>query len=464
MAIGSININRFQGATQRYLQNTQQQNMNMFSITGNNFQASNTGRNSLNANSSFTIPETDFSSAYAVNQQPSGSDLFQRGNYLNIRQDQRFLRNPAPIESRNINEAQNFQRPLSMSFTGSTKFRPSFDNKLPAQAPLIPTREDFQNRIKHFEIKETDFNTLKNGPDFLIPRNGPLGFKVLTDGAGTITGIETDTSRFGNQFDVARNNEGLLANRYDITQGAQFTANPIAAREISGREPNNLNQILNPKGPVNPQDFVLKELANNQNFNALQLNPEIFNANLNPTQNNPFGQDASNPFAQRLAQLQPQDQGIAVFGSSSEIDANIARQIATSQAKLNLNLGEDFARNLNGLQNAALQQGLVYSPAKQAADMSGMIPMVATLPAPSKGSGDTPSLVNLASDLGTNFMSDSLEKKGSGGSYMSFRNGGGESGSQGENPQQHGQNQQGFSGDGSGQQQQRQQRRFSYNA
>ncbi len=455
MAIGGINLNRFNGMTRRYLEQPQP-NLQFFSVSGNRTQATN---GSLNANSSFTIPATEFTPAYDVNKPPTRP--IDYGHYLAIRPDTRFLRNPSPIESRPVSEAENFNRPLNIGYApaSSNGFRPHITTgQVPAVAPEVPAA--YQERIQYFSISDANFDTLRNQPEFRIPQNG-MGFKVFTDGAGNIDRIETSPSAQGRlpRFGATADNFGL-SNRFDITNGATFTVNPVPAREIAGRDGINPNQ---PANRLDIQDFLTRQLQELQGQEKLQ---GLFGRQqtVNPLENaNPFAFNLqTNPVLDRLKALQPQETGIAVAGADSEVDLTTARQIAANKAKFDVNVSDSFARNLKGLQNAAIQQGHLYSPAKHAAELTGSIPMAPSLPAPSKPATESIGFAGLSRDAGMGLNPDTMEKKGSGG-YIPFRMGG-----DGAGQQQPGGDFFGFGGGQSQQQQQHQQqqqrRPLFYNA
>ena len=382
--------------------------------------------NKIGINSSFKLPKTDFTPSYGVNATPD-TDRTNDTNYFT-------LNNNGSLGSKAINSAPTNTTPFNLDLgnvtggvkKGSTNINP----------PGSPDR--FEEYIKFLSISEYKLADLMAQPEFRLPGIG-LGLKVTTDGAGNVDNVSIDPSMRG-----VRKNAGPFDPTFALTNLAEINQRAILNAPGANLAIDNATRNLRDNPAVNNQPnrigvdvpllfSGLKDTEGLFKLNGPQFEPGRFGLGADRV-----GGEGRNVFLDRLAALQPPEQGVAVTGADAEITPDFAKKIATAQAKLDVSLSPEFQQNLSKLAHYAFTHNDVYQATRVA---DGTIPMAPSLPMPAKGAAETGQM-SLGSGLDmTNGMFDSVDKKGSGG-YMPFNMGSGSFGGGDSNPFSSGQQQQ----------------------
>ncbi len=374
-------------------------------------QVRNTG--GINAYSSFYLRGTNFTPAYGVNTTPQTSRTSDQ-TYFTINSNQ-------TLTSQNVSSASVFSKNIGFdgSVLGGLRQTP-----VPVVAPAIP--DLYREMAALLSISDLKMADLMAQPSFRLPTIG-MGLKVTTDGMGGVDTIEISPSSRGINPDVPVIGKDFgRPNRAEITTGATFRADPPVglagasrANSTPAAKPTQ-NLLNNAKVPqFNPNDF---------NINSLNRNAGIFNLDRLDALKQFPEIDLDNAILQRLAQLQPQEQGLPVFGFDATINAQQARQIAVNQAGLDIVPGNRFRDNIASL--ASARPGESYGAAFRPQMMDGRIPMAPSLPNTGAGGAQTGSAFGDVPNfsLGAS-VADAMSRKGSGG-YIPFNmsSGGGQGG------------------------------------
>ncbi len=302
-------------------------------------------RGTLNANSSFYTRATRYTPSYPVNIPSSSTPT---NTFFNIDGKRIVATQPASAD-------QLFNTPLNIDGTASGKLRTA---TVPSQAPTIPSL--YQNAVDLLSISDLKFSDLVNQPDFRIPGIG-MGLKVTTDGMGGIDKVELSPGSRGNLPGVsAIAKDFVLPNRTDITTGATFFRSGLPFN-VKGATAANAIKPLQKLNPAALQANLLSQL----NPNTLNRNAGIFKQDqleklaLSALEDKNFDFDKVN--LEKLFQLQSQDNGIAVAGYDSALDAEQSRQLAASQSGLDVNTSPEFRQNMAELVSAARQPSENYA-------------------------------------------------------------------------------------------------------
>lgn len=363
----------------------------------------------LNANSSFTLPGTEFSPAYGVNVPPQSTPL--QNTFYQVNRNGQLVERP-------ISEARSFNRSLAVD-----PFASGYLNAAPVPAVAPKSPDLYQDILALYSVTDLKFSELMTpNNQFRIPQLG-IGLQVTTNAAGEVDKIELRPSMqkaipgFGSKDDPGY----ALLNTAEITHRAtlrsQATVTPIvpgSGDTVQGTpRPDAAQNLQNPFAQLR-----LERTSNIFNLEPAQGPRELFNTQ--PLRE----QAATNPVLERLLQLQPQDNGAAVSGADAVIDAEQARQLAATNARFDVTTSERFKANLVSLVNGAKEaQGNNALQFAQARD--GQIQLVPTLPNTSRSNvelGNTSAGAD-SFQAGAN-VADALDKKSSGG-YMPFHAGSG---------------------------------------
>lgn len=358
------------------------------------------GSGSINANSSFYIPATQFTPIYGVNV-PTQSNRVNNAAYS--------LGTNQPIQR--ADGGAPFDQPIGFdaAVLGSLKKTP-----VPSVAPVIPNL--YEQAAKLLSVSDLKMSELLSQPSFNISNIGPgtgLGLNVKTDGSGGIDSVSLRLSSFALNPDPSALDPGFGGlKRAEITAGAvhKTTIDPGLGNVVPTHSPNR---------PL--PNTVANNAAVNPFFNESQgLFGVQQNARVQPADLGQFDFD-ENSILQRLNQLQAPEIGLPVSGFDSGLSVEEARQIAVNQARLDVTPSQEFKQAMAGLVNAASRQATDnYANAFKQANLDGKIPMAPSLPGGSQGVGH--SGAGMGQDgFGLNSgLADANDKRGSGG-YIPFQ-------------------------------------------
>jgi hypothetical protein len=362
-------------------------------------------RNVLNANSAFYTRATEFTPVYAVNIPPT-TDVSQNTNYLRLGPNQNLTQQP-------ISQAQTFSTNLGMDANALGGLKQA---DIPAVAPGIPNL--YKDIVSLYAITDAQFSDLMAQPDFRIPTIG-MGVQIITDGMGNAVKEVINPGSYGAMPTVPVTSDLFAGpNRAEITTGATFKADPgVGLGSDSSSDTPVSKPDIPPTNPfsTNPSDAV--------NLTTLGKSAGIFSTDqlsltdrLQSLDAGAVNGTAANPLLQRLAQLHPPDSGLSVVGANAQLNAEQARQLAATQAGLDVNVGEGFKQNAVQLASAARPQesyAATYRALGLDRVMDGRIPMAPSMPG--AASGDNASLSgNAGFAMGAEVM-DAKSKRSSGG-------------------------------------------------
>lgn len=361
---------------------------------------------SLGGATPFNLTQTQFNAPYAVNIPPNVMRDFTN-TYLSFN-------TKGKVEQRATSSIQDFDKPLWLgSGLGSVQQAP-----VPTVAPVIPNI--YQDMVDLLSITEANFTDLMAQPTFNIPTIG-MGIKVTTDGMGGVARIEVNPNSRQSNLRVGETNPAFpLPNRSEITTGAMAKGDPgvgLGGTRPAGSPAQTGNRPL-PPGALEPALGNSPDL----NLNNLGRNAGIFNLDrLGGPQGPQGGLQVQNPVQQRLLQLQPPAQGLALSGAGAAVAADQARQIATVQARLEVNTSNRFKENIADLASGS-KSAESYASSFKPQSMDGRIPMAAGLPNASTNAGGGGNLGTGAESSFTmgGSVSDAMSRRGSGG-YIPFQ-------------------------------------------
>ncbi|MDX2085536.1 MAG: hypothetical protein SFZ03_09125 [Candidatus Melainabacteria bacterium] len=392
-----------------------------------------------NGQTQYRTAATEFTPSFPVNIPPQNpTAVSDNSQYLGLGS------NYYQLERQPLANAETFNRPLAFNFNSSATLQAG---SVPATAPDNPDR--YQQRLDSLEISAENMADLLAQPSFRIPSIG-LGLEVTTDGLGNVDNVRIKQS-FRAQQEANFSANGLygLPNPGEISSGAFYAGNRISESEKAFSPSLGNNPATRPPliPPVNA-DFLLNQsnAINGGKLNPFQLIAQLQgpNALLLAERNAQLEQYpgmGSNPVLDRLLQLQPRTEGLAVSGFESEINADTARQLAAQRANLDLEVDQRYDQNLRGLNDfAARQQTQAHSHLQLAYAMDGRMPMAAVYPVPPQTAQEK-GLMGAVQDLRqslTSEFADASQKRGSGGllpfSLSTGAGGGGGEPSSGGNP------------------------------
>lgn len=351
-------------------------------------------KNTIAANS-FYLPATQFTPAYGVN---IGATNRYENDSFSLRSDNTIARSVSSSSSSAYSQSLSFDATV----LGGLK-----KTSIPSIAPALPNI--YKQAAELLSISDLKMSELMSQPSFTIPNIG-MGLKVTTDGAGGIESVAISPSSRALNPDMSVFNPMFAgANRAEITQGMMHSVTPIYAGPAT-------KPVVSPK-KVNPQQLV------QQNLNNLAQVPGVSQLErLAGLLKQPFGGDelSLNSLFGGLNQFQPNN-GLPVAGFDSMIRGDDARQIAVSQAKLDVVPTEQFKENVARLVSGAVRQPESYAKAMSPqVNMDGRMPVAPSMPMASQQLGQSNAgLANNGFNLGGG-MTDATDKKGSGG-YIPFQ-------------------------------------------
>lgn len=369
----------------------------------------------LNGNSSFYTQATAFTPAYGVNV-PASAAPVQTSYALG---SNGAIRRSTPSGSSNA-LASNDSWALDASAIGGIKRAP-----VPPVAPVIPNL--YRQAAELLSISDLKFAELMQQDAFRIPGVG-LGLKVTTDGMGGVDSVRLSPSSRAALPAVSPFHAAFAGpNRSDITTGVTFKASPHtegmqstrpplpgstptggAPQSAAGMAASAASGALSGNGPLD------RAASLNNLFAAARLGA------LDPRTSGLNGllpQDM-NPVLQRLYQMQPPDNGLAVSGYDAALSAEQARQMAATQARMDVMPSRQFRQDVAGLVSAAVRQEGSYAAAMRPPDLDGRMPMAPSLPHAGGGGGQG-GLAGGGLDM-NNFSPDAFNKRGKGG-YIPFQ-------------------------------------------
>lgn len=356
----------------------------------------------LNQSTSFYLGFSDLKRlyptlpSYPVNAAPTvdrtGDDF-----YFTVNSDGTFTQKP-------VSSATDPGKPLSFSFTGSSGSIST--TTTPTVAPDSPM--NWSEYLNTLQYSDNQFSTLvagAAGTTFEIPGVG-LGLLATTDGMGHVSNVQIDMSYQG----LTRWGMDVLSPLYNMLDRESI----LLRASMSG-----------PAASV-AQDNNMRvgKAADSNNPGITSLIPaSVSPAGLGLASTGLAGIN-TNPVLNRLAALQPRDLGLLVSGFNSQLDLQGNRNLASSQAGLDVFPSLAFKQNLQQLTQSLvtsqpktepktpLAQELFNITQQQfARQMDGKVPLVAVLP----GNNPLPSATTAAAaDIRpTMGVEDALSKKSS---------------------------------------------------
>jgi len=406
VSIGAINLSRFQDPrTLDYLRGNGF-NLPLYSISGNRTDSS---QGTLTANSSFTLPENRFTSAYGVNV--NANRTLESTPYYGTQLNDHGQR----VTTVSVDNLTEFTTPIQLAGRGKLE-----QTTIPSTTPSSP--EKYRDQLQYYEISDLNFDILRALPDFPIPRNGQ-GFRVYTNPDGSINRIETDLSNQSRQQTFgATSDRFILFDESKISRGAAFKLTAIET----------LNQLDRPAAPnplnvaksVNPNTAT--PVVTNPKLDVSLFGADRLNANLALTPNDTLNNPLSAALFQRLQQLQPLDAGLVFTGPEApSFQPETIQALAANRANVGVSFSQSGDETLQTIQKNSQQLGDVYTHTQKGmAELSARMPMVAVLPSTSRSGNDGGlfgTLNNLGNAMG-GMVDDATSKKSSGG-YIPFRMG-----------------------------------------
>ena len=368
-------------------------------------------RGGVNGNSSFYLRETKFTPAYGVNIPANASDI-DTTTYYTLNGNQKVV-------SRPISEAADYYTGL-LQYDG-TAIGKLKQGTIPAVAPSIPNL--YKAAVELLTVSDLKFSDLMAQSDFLIPGVG-MGLKVTTDGLGGVDKIELSPSSRGKLPTVsAIGDDFTLSNRVDITTGATFSRSEPSVN-IGGASTETSAAPAKAVNSINPQANAIPAF----NVNTLERNAGIFRQDtleqlaLQALADPNSDLERLSPLLERLYQPQPNEQGLAVAGYDSVLNAEQSRQLAANQARLSVNPSDQFRKSVAELVSVARQPQESYASAynpRMDQLQNGKInvtPWQASASASQSGMGQSS---GNAFEMGS-AVADAMSRKGRG-SYIPFQ-------------------------------------------
>ena len=333
----------------------------------------------------------------------------------------------------------------------------------PTEAPDTP--DAFAGRIQHYEVSEQNAANLVANSTFEIPglgRNG-LGIQVeqfgdglkvnvdangniqlVSDAAGGIANVRLDTNLRSVQDQTLAANDGLRGlDQAAISIGATYgfgAPNEAEARAIAGRQALGLEPVeVTDKNRLAPDTLKLDSISDEKQ--ALLKRLQQAAQGVLPQQqqistvNNPFALGGLDPRTQ--LGLEPLD--AAATGPNASLQVEQAKQIAASQAGLDVTLQPKTASVIQELTTATVLRQLQAQAQQQVAQvpmndtsrmLDGRMPFIAYLPGAETDFQQRPGHMSQQGLIAGAFE-DTVGKRSPGmGAYSPAFAGGGQSGSQ----------------------------------
>ncbi|MBK8189118.1 MAG: hypothetical protein IPK79_01555 [Vampirovibrionales bacterium] len=358
--IDGLNLNRFDPLTRILLQRWNV--APLYAFDGSTLSTRGVSA-ALSGEDSFRLPATALSPSYRVFQPGGAQTPYDRGQVVTASP------NGMGASLISADAVRAFSRPLSLGFSSAVGgFRVDFGSHVPSQAPALGA--SLSERTRYYSITDAQFDALLNGPDFIIPKAGPFGLRVLTDGLGGIDGVETVITT-----------QSLLNNAYLSVEG------PLSSAAAG--------VFLAPTSPVNPDAGDLPPSA------AGSVNASLTEADaFAPAQvaNNILSPAASAPTARPVAPVSPrtpEQAGDATSASPPDFPASFlppfspsstgAGALSSPQGGSTFAVTGRFLEDIGALKQAATMTHPAYSePVRPYGDFSAFLPTIPIWPGPAR--------------------------------------------------------------------------------